>query len=144
MQQKNHFKKDLSDDYIRVEGKSMKICTVISPDKLSMSMFYDFLRSFGGSVKAVDFNCLNTKSMQQAMFEELVNNYKSEDLILIKYKIKPQTVLNLPQIVKEKSHYIIKFDMFSTHPELIKDADGKGKNIIEEWVVNVTKMDQKT
>jgi hypothetical protein len=121
----------------------MEICVVISPDKLSMSMFCDFFQNvISESIKIVDFNCLNSKEMQDKEFEGLIGGNISETCLLIKYKTKPQTKLSLPPKLEEKANYIIKFDLFSMHPELVKDTVGDGKGILEKWMTNVLKMDK--
>jgi hypothetical protein len=123
----------------------MKIVTVISPDKLSMTMFYDFYKSVyvgDGSLSVLDINCLFSKEVQNAKTREFIKANENSENILIKYKIKLKTVLSLPAEIEQNSDYIIKFDMFSNHPELLKDKDEKGKAMIERYILNVTNMNK--
>jgi hypothetical protein len=121
----------------------MKIITVISPDKLSMTMFCDYYRTvFIGerSSEILDINCILSKSMQGYKIKEFIDINKNSDFIIIKYKIKPKTVLSLPPEIEQFSNYIVQFDMFSNHPNLVKDEDGMGKNIIDRYNLNISKM----
>ena len=121
----------------------MKICTIISPDKLSMAMFCNYFKNtFEGYTRVVDFNCLLSKDTQEIMFQDLINVHKDEKYILIKYKIKPNTVLTLPDKIKEGSNFIIKFDLFSMHPELIKDDSNMSEVILNKWTDTVLKLDK--
>ena len=123
----------------------MKIVTVISPDKLSMTMFYDFYKSVyvgDGSLSVLDINCLFSKEVQNAKTREFIKANENSENILIKYKIKLKTVLSLPAEIEQNSDYIIKFDMFSNHPELLKVKDEKGKAMIERYILNVTNMNK--
>ena len=122
----------------------MRVITVISPDKLSLSMFCDFYRSvfIGDNLyKILDMNCLNSIKAQNLIVQDFFRNNKDLSETIVKYKIKSQTKLQIPESLEIVSNYIIKFDIFSTHPELTKDSDGKGKDIIERWTKNISKMD---
>ena len=121
----------------------LSIYTVISPDKLSMSMFSDFFQSvIGGMTKIIDINCLTSKSIQESIFEEAQLNLKNISNILVRYKTKHKTVIDLPVKISENSNCIIKFDLFSTHPEVIKDTTTVAKALLERWVVKVSQMDE--
>ena len=122
----------------------MNVITIISPDKLSMSMFCDFYRSaFIGEklYKILDMNCLNSSKAQELIVLDFFKNNKDLSEVIVKYKIKSQTKLQIPKALEDVSNYIVKFDIFSTHPELIKDSDQKGKGIVERWATNISKMD---
>jgi hypothetical protein len=125
----------------------VKIITVISPDKLSMSMFCDFYKTIyiGDDIyKVLDMSCLNTPQTQELIVKDFIEINKDLRNAIIKYKIKPKTKLDvLPKVITEVSQYIIRFDMFSTHPEIVKDFDGSGKEIIDRWLANIAKRDQK-
>jgi len=118
----------------------MRIITVISPDKLSMTMFCSFYESIyvGDRLCGIlDINCLFSKETQDLKTKEFIELNRNADFIIIKYKIKGNTKLSLPFEIEINSDYIIKFDMFSNHPDLIKDADGKGVEIIDRYNKNI-------
>jgi hypothetical protein len=121
----------------------MKTITVISSDKLSMTMFCDYYKAvFVGerSLETLDINCILSKSMQGAKIRDFIDINKDSDFIIIKYKTKPKTVLSLPSEVEQFSDYIVQFDMFSSHPNLLKDGDDKGKDIVDRYIRNISKM----
>jgi hypothetical protein len=121
----------------------MEIYTIISPDKLSMSMFSDYFQSIvSGVVRVIDINCLTSKPLQEAVFEETLKVSEKYSYLLVKYKTKIKTVLDLPASIFEKSNYIIKFDLFSTHPEVIKGSLDNVKSLIERWMIKVSQMDE--
>jgi hypothetical protein len=123
----------------------MKVVTVISPDKLSMTMFcdfYKFIYAGDGSLSVLDINCLFSREVQDAKTIEFIKANKNSENILIKYKTRLKTVLSLPPEIENNSDYIVKFDMFSNHPELLKDKDEKGKAMIERYILNVANMNR--
>ena len=118
----------------------MKIITVVSPDKLSMTMFCSFYESIyvGDRLCGIlDINCLFSKETQGLKTKEFIELNRNADFIIIKYKVKSNTKLSLPLEIENNSDYIVKFDMFSNHPDLIKDADGKGVEIIDRYNKNI-------
>ena len=107
-------------------------------------MFCDFYKSVfigDGLYNVLDMNCLNSLKAQELIVQDFFKNNKDLNEVIIKYKIKSQTKLQIPKALELISNYIVKFDIFSTHPELTKDSDGKGKDIIERWIKNISKMD---
>lgn len=121
----------------------MKIITIISPDKLSMSMFCDFYKSIyvgGYSLEIIDLNCIFSKEILNIKFNEFIDLHKKIDNVIIKYKTKSRSVISLPSDIERCSNYIIKFDIFSTYPEILKDYDDQGKLITERWNTNITNM----
>ena len=121
----------------------MKILTVISPDKLSMSMFCDFYSSIyvgEDTLKIIDLNCIFSKEAISSKVQELIDSCKDYSHGIIKFKTKVQTVLVISPEIEKYSDYIIKFDMFSSHPDILKDTDGKGKLIVERWNNNIIKL----
>lgn len=121
----------------------MEIFTIISPDKLSMSMFSDYFQStVSGIVRVIDINCLTSKPLQEAIFDEAIKTSEKFNYLLIKYKTKLKTILDIPASISEKSNYIIKFDLFSTHPEVIRGSLDNIKPLIDRWVVKVSQMDE--
>jgi hypothetical protein len=121
----------------------MKIITIISPDKLSMSMFCDFYKSlYVGEypLEILDLNCIFSKEVLNTKFNGFIDLHKKIDNIIVKYKIKSKSIISLPADIERCSNYIIKFDIFSTYPEILKDYDGQGKLIAERWNTNITNM----
>ena len=109
----------------------MKIITIASPDKITQSMFSDFCkkRNEGRAILVLELNSLFSLDVQKKALDEAVdyvNSHSDNDsaYILIKYKIKQKPELFLNEYITGLSDYILKFDLFSTHPEIIKDQDG--------------------
>jgi hypothetical protein len=122
----------------------MKIITIVSPDKLSMTMFHDFYKSVyvgDDTLKILDLNCIFSKEAIDLKVKGFIESYGDYSHGIIKFKTKIKTVMNLSPELDKHSDYIIKFDIFSSHPDLIKDSDGEGKNIVERWNQNILKID---
>lgn len=121
----------------------MKIITIISPDKLSMSMFYDFYRAIyvgEDTLNILDLNCIFSQEAVDVRMSEFVKSSENYSHGIIKYKTKVKTVLTIPQKILEYSDYIVKFDIYSNHPDLIKDSGG-GVAVIDRWNKNIIKLD---
>lgn len=108
----------------------MTIFTVVSSDKITHGMFVDYYKSVTNrEVVVLEINCLLSSDTQIKAIEEAiryVENKGKEDTtdILIKYRVKARSASVINEEILQKSNYVIKFDMFSTHPEIIKNADG--------------------
>ena len=110
-----------------------------------MTMFCDFYKWIyvgDRSVSILDMNCLLSKEVQDAKTREFIEANRNLENIIIKYKTRLKTVLSLPLEIEQKSDYIVKFDMFSNHPELLKGDGEKGKAMIERYILNVTNMNK--
>lgn len=122
------------------------ILTIASPDKITISMFVDFYRSlYDSSVQVYDLNCLYSEEVikeRVKFITELNKNLRNKDqeIILVYYKMKSQTK-NIPQILIESSDFLIKFDTYSTYPEMIKNEypDIIGP-VMDRWVMNIKKL----
>ena len=114
------------------------IITVASSDKLTLAMFSDFFKSlFSSDVKIVDLTCLYSPEILEAKVLELASiSTKSGRDILIKYKTKPQTK-ELSSVLLDSSDVVIKFDLYSTEPEVIKMKDPGSSHIIDRWKKNI-------
>lgn len=122
------------------------ILTIASPDKITISMFIDFFKSlYDSSVKISDLNCLYSKEVIQkrlSLITELDKKLLNRDkeIIIVYYKMKPQTKEIYPMII-DSSDFVIKFDTYSTHPEIIKEKFPEIiKPIMDRWVMNIKKM----
>jgi len=125
------------------------IITVLSKDKISLSMFVDFYKTlYDSSVEVLDLNTLISSDMLDSIVRNAIgtnlDRATSESAaFLIKLKTKKSmTVEELPTEIKLKSDYIVQFDLFSTKPEVLKDRDGKFAPILERWEANIEKMNK--
>jgi hypothetical protein len=118
----------------------MKLFTIVSPDKLSISMFTNFLQTnYGENVELIDINHLNSSEIKEAIVNELLKKYGSSTInIIIRYKLKPKMKIEsidriIPGILLESSDYIVSFDLYSQHPIIIKDKDNSMPNMMVAW-----------
>jgi hypothetical protein len=118
------------------------IITIVSSDKLTLSMFSDFFKSlYSSDVKIVDLNCLYSEDVISSKMEEFLEiNSKGRD-VLIKYKIKIQTK-EIPLIITDKSDQVFKFDIYSTEPEVIKGSHSDIDSMLNRWKMNIEKFNQ--
>jgi hypothetical protein len=119
------------------------IITVSSPDKLTLSMFSDFFKSlYSSDVKLVDLTCLYSPEIIDSKMLELATlSQKSKRDILIKYKTKPQTK-ELPQVILDSSDVVIKFEIYSLEPEIIKAKVLDVPPIIDRWKKNIERFNK--
>jgi hypothetical protein len=117
----------------------MSAIIVISPDKLSQSMFCSYLevalRKLGKGVSVKDLNMLYSPEIQNQMYSEYLSQLEENQLLVIKYKIKQNTDMekfSLPPKIQEEAEYIVLFDIYSTHAEVLKDTE-KFPGILNEW-----------
>lgn len=126
------------------------IITVLSKDKISLSMFVDFYKTlYDSEAEVLDLNTLISQDMldtivRNAIGTNLTRATSESSVFLIKLKTKKSmTVEELPTEIKFKSDYIVQFDLFSTKPEILKDRDGKFAPVLERWEANIEKMNAK-
>jgi hypothetical protein len=125
------------------------IITVLSKDKISLSMFVDFYKTlYDSSAEVLDLNTLISSDMLDSIVRNAIgtnlDRATSESAaFLIKLKTKKSMIVEeLPTEIKFKSDYIVQFDLFSTKPEVLKDRDGKFAPILERWEANIEKMNK--
>jgi len=123
------------------------IISIVSKDKISLSMFVDFYKTlYDSNVEVLDLNSLTSRDVLDTIVKEAVGRYfekksTGQTSLLIKLKTKKDVTLEeLPQEMARTSFYIIKFDLFSTKPEILKDTDNKLHPIIERWEMNIKKL----
>lgn len=124
------------------------IITIASSDKLTLSMFSDFYKNiYSPDIKIVDLICLYSSEIISSKMEEFVEIATKGRDVLIKYKIKTQTK-DYPPIILEKSdilikfNILIKFDIFSTEPEIIKGFDPTTESLLNRWKMNIEKFNK--
>ena len=131
---------DKKEKYAMIE--IYRIVTIASSDKLTLSMFSDFYKNiYSPDVKIIDLTCLYSSDIISSKMEELIELSKTGRSILIKYKIKTQTKIIDP-IILEKSDLVIKFDIYSTEPELIKGLSPDTESMLNRWKMNIEKFNQ--
>jgi hypothetical protein len=113
------------------------ILTLVSSDKLTLAMFSDFYkRIYSPYIKMVDINCLYSRQIVDSSLKDVrALSLKGKD-ILIKFKIKINTIDITPSIV-ENSDTIIKFDLFSMEPIIVKHSMTDIESIIDRWKKNI-------
>jgi len=123
------------------------VLIVVSPDKLSLSMFVDFYNSvYCRNTKRIirDLSCLYSIDIQEQTLRGIIEAF-TDTVILIKYKIKPQTIVEkLPSSVLDLSDYTICFkELYSSHPILLRgdEYDPHINDVLRRWKLNIEKID---
>ena len=123
------------------------VITIVSRDKLSLSMFVDFYKSlYDSDAPVLDLNLLTSAEILNEIVRGKLDAdsqraESSEMCILIKLKSKKDVdLVDLPKEIERRSHYIIRFGLFSTKPEFLKERDGRFRPIMERWEKNIEKM----
>jgi hypothetical protein len=120
-----------------------KIITIASSDKMTISMFHDFYKSlYSSDIKAIDLNCLYSSEIIASKIMEILDLSQRGRDILIRYKTKVQTKIIDPLVI-EKSDLVVKFDIFSTEPEVIKGLNPSSESILSRWKINIEKFNKK-
>lgn len=123
------------------------ILTVVSPDKLSLSMFMDFYTKIYAKLRIVDLNNLYSDDMIRSMLMEARDKTKDLENIscLVKFKTKPNTPpsLSVPDPVLNLSDFVIRFSLYSNTPEVRKSVSPEILDpVIERWNKNIELMDK--
>jgi len=124
------------------------IITMVSQDKLSLSMFVDFYKTlYDSDAVVLDLNTLNSRNILDAIVKDATSNNpratSEQGAILIKLKTsKKIDIKDLPSEIEQRSAYIVQFDLFSTKPEVLKDRDGKFAPILARWEDNIEKKNK--
>jgi hypothetical protein len=123
------------------------IITVVSKDKISLSMFVDFYKTlYDSNTRVVDLNMLNSSDVLNAIVKSTVGDNVTQTApkdsnIIIKLKTKRSLTINeLPTEIARSSFYIIQFDLYSTKPEVLKARDSAIDPILARWEANIEKM----
>lgn len=119
------------------------IITILSPDKVSLSMFNDFLNKAYSNQHTLDLNYLFGKDFINQALKDVYENHDKDKFCLVKLK----TLVNTPisegilSILKEHSDFIIKFDIYSNTPELLCSTDDSLiKPILDKWADNISSL----
>lgn len=128
------------------------LITLISPDKISMAMFVDFYRSlYDGAAQVFETNNLYSEDVRDEFFlglkRKLLEDEREGASYIIKFYMKPKNLENLTirgvgRECERSSDVIIKFDMFSSHPELLKYRDDAAKEMVDRWIENINRMNR--
>jgi hypothetical protein len=131
------------------------VITVISPDKLTLSMFVDFyktLYSVGKQTEVLPMNILFGDAQKEGTvrtIKDLHDPDKHDIFVTIKTKFLKQRPdgdissyykKSAPDSLVAISDYIIAFDIYSTSPIIIKGSNSKLPSILERWENNINKL----
>jgi len=116
------------------------IFTIVSPDKLSLSMFTDFFkRNVDGNVSVGEIISLYSQEMQERIMDDFLNR-SPETNVLIRYKTKRATkVESIPEKLFNGSDYVVKFDLYSMEPEILKEKQQDLGPLLDKWKQDVEK-----
>jgi len=122
------------------------VVIVASPDKLSISMFCDFLKktygSYNPSFVMKDVSCLYSSDIQESLIKRVIEEAGDDSIAVIRYYIKKKTDLKkVSPLIWDKSDYLIKFDIYSNTPELLKvPSEPYFANLLDNWKENIKKL----
>jgi hypothetical protein len=118
----------------------MDVISVVSPDKLSISMFTDFLMKFlGGGYRAGYLHYL----MAPEAIDDYLKAFTAENPKAIMRFFANKKISDLsiacPQRLLEASSSVVWFPLYSTEPQLLKDSGVVGA-LLDRWKANINRM----
>ena len=120
------------------------ILTLISPDKLTLAMFSKYFKeqySFNSIIVEKELSYLFSDVYQASFIKNLKDSKNEQEIILLSYKTKISIKKLIPQDIFDYSDYIIKFDMYSTTPELLKVLDSSWfETVLNGWNLYLDKL----
>lgn len=118
------------------------IFTVVSSDKVTLAMFYDFYKTlYDSNIKVIDLNCLYSSDIINDTFNALKSKSEVGNNFLVKYKVKVK-INKIPSFVIDLSDIVLSFDIYSMEPEVIKSDGEKTSAIIDRWKFNIDKLNK--
>jgi hypothetical protein len=118
------------------------IFTIVSPDKVTLSMFYDFYKTlYDSKVRVLDINCLYSSDIINDAFNTLKSESKAGNDFFVKFKVKVN-LKSVPPIVIDLSDIVLSFDVYSMEPQIIKSNEEKTSAIIDRWKFNIDKFNK--
>lgn len=120
------------------------IITIISSDKITLSMFSDYFKTLysTNTVPIIkDLTSLFSTNYQVSLFKDLSSSLNKDESLILKYKTKKTSKRNLPQEIFNGSDYVVYIDLFSTKPEVLKALDPEWiKMVLSRWETNIEKL----
>jgi hypothetical protein len=120
------------------------VITVISKDKLSLSMFLDFYKTlYDSGIEVLDMNSLVGGDIIDILVKNFVGthlNRAASDSAALIIKIKAKRDLdveNLPGEIIKKSDYIIRLDTNSPRPVLLHAKDTAFDPVLDRFAANL-------
>lgn len=123
----------------------MKVITIASPDKISIGMFVDFLRSVLGSSYSVgNLHSLMSSDSLEIYIKDFLNKNKNKALFTYyaKKKINTPPEKVIPRFLIDSSEAVIWFDLYSTEMKIIKDIVQFGDSFASRWKKNVERLNK--
>jgi hypothetical protein len=116
--------------------EAIMIVAITSPDVLSIGMFTDFLAKgpLRGAAK-VNLNGLLSEASLLAVVEAALADMPGRDIIFRHKTRRWNSGVELPTSLVEKSDCVIGFDLYSTHPEVLKNFPGWTENVVSAFEV---------
>jgi hypothetical protein len=121
------------------------VITLVSEDKVSLSMFLDFYRTlYDSGVEVLDLNSLVGGDVINQIVRTFIGTHLNRSAsdcaaVIIKVKTKKDTGLeNLPEEVQRKSDYILKFIPTQARPEALKSKNpALFDSILDRYAANL-------
>ena len=119
------------------------IVTIASSDNVTLAMFTDFYKTlYAPDLKALVLNCLYSPSIIENTLKEASDLSHKGRVVFITYKLKTQTK-EISSYLIDISDLLIKFDIYSTEPEVLKTNDPATSTIIiDRWKKNIERFNK--
>jgi len=110
------------------------IVAVTSPDPVSIGMFTDFL-SKGALPGAalVNINALLSAEAQSAIVEGALSDMPGRDIVFRHKTRRRVSPAKVPPVLMERADCVVAFDLYSTHPEVLKSCPGWTENVVSSF-----------
>jgi hypothetical protein len=121
------------------------IVTIVSPDKISISMFLSYMKFCLG--KDHKIGMIQSLWCRDSIDKFIDENLKKNDKFLFSYyakSLKQVSKDDLLKIIPDKlmciSDLVVWMDLFSTDWVVLKDTGNIAPSLIERWKKNINKM----
>lgn len=123
----------------------MKIITVVSPDRISLNMFQNYMtREYykGDNISTLGLNSLISEQKRNEIINTVSEGSKGTLLVLLKTKAKSDIRKNVGDKLFGISSLVVKLDLYSVTPEYIKDDENEKEKIESGWKDFVKKLEK--
>lgn len=120
----------------------MKIASVISPDRVSISAFLSFMRYCFG--RGYVFGELHNLMTSEEITKYIIDLTGIRDLIIFSYYAKKAMNMDPIQVIPAKlmevSDLVVWMDLYSMDWKIIKDQGNESGPLLARWQANMKKM----
>jgi len=119
------------------------IIAITSPDAISINMFTEFLtKGILRGAAMVNISGLLSADFQTKLVEDAVSSLPGRDIIFRHKTRRLKAISKLPELLMEKADCVVAFDLYSTHPEVLKNFPGWTENVVSDFEKKIGFDDQ--